>query len=81
METALTPAKARMLTKKFLFNPGAGTSGAYAPTLDDGVAYVASAKGPLTAVNAATGKTLRTWKEPVGWDSAHANPHDQLTRK
>ena len=80
VETALTPAKARTLAKKFLVNPGAGTSGAYAPTIDDGVAYVASAKGPLTAVNAATGKTLRTWKEPVGWDSAHTNPHDQLSQ-
>jgi uncharacterized protein YjbI with pentapeptide repeats/outer membrane protein assembly factor BamB len=79
-ENTLTPAKARTLTKKFLVNPGAGTSGAYAPTIDDGVAYIASAKGPLTAVNAATGKTLWTWKEPVSWDSTHSNPRYQLSQ-
>jgi uncharacterized protein YjbI with pentapeptide repeats/outer membrane protein assembly factor BamB len=80
VENALTPAKARTLTKKFLFSPGAGASGAYAPSIDDGVAYIASGKGPLTAVSAATGKTLWTWKEPGGWDAARTTPHDQLSQ-
>jgi uncharacterized protein YjbI with pentapeptide repeats len=80
VETALTPAKARTLTKEFLFSPGMGASGAYAPSIDDGVAYVASGKGPLTAVNAATGKTLWTWREPGGWDAARTTPHDQLSQ-
>jgi uncharacterized protein YjbI with pentapeptide repeats len=80
VENALTPAKARTLTKKFLFNPGPGASGAYAASIDDGVAYVASGKGPLTAVNAATGKTLWTWKEPAGWDAARTTPHDPLSQ-
>ena len=30
VENTLTPAKARTLAKKFVFNPGAGTSGAFA---------------------------------------------------
>jgi uncharacterized protein YjbI with pentapeptide repeats/outer membrane protein assembly factor BamB len=80
LENALTPAKARALAKKFLVNPGAGTSGAFAASIYDGVAYVASAKGPLTAVNAATGAAMWTWKEPGGWDSTGTNPHDQLSQ-
>lgn len=80
VENTLTPAKARTLAEKFLRSPGAGTSGAFAPSISDGVAYIAAAKGPLTAVSAAVGATLWTWQEPRTWDAAHANPHDPLSQ-
>ena len=80
IENTLSPAKVRVLGKKFVFNPGAGTAGAFPASVDDGAAFVASAKGPLTAVSATTGKTLWTWKEPASWGAAKAAPHDPLSQ-
>jgi uncharacterized protein YjbI with pentapeptide repeats/outer membrane protein assembly factor BamB len=78
IENTITPAKAPALAKKFIFNPGTGAIGAFPASIDDGAAFVASAKGPLTAINAAAGKTLWTWQEPTTWTATHTNPHLQL---
>ncbi len=78
VENTLSPAKAPKLAKKFVFNPA--TAGAFPASVDDGVAFVASAKGPLTAIGATTGKTLWTWKEPASWGSGNASPHDPLSQ-
>ena len=67
VENTLSPANAPKLAKKFAFNPGAGTAGSFPALVDDGAAFVASAEGRLTALNATTGKTLWTWKEPASW--------------
>ena len=81
LENTLTPAAARTLAKKFVVTvAGAGPSGAYAVSVSDGLAYIASAKGPLTVVNAATGKTMWTWTEPGTWDSKHINPRFELSQ-
>lgn len=68
-ENVITAANAGTLVKKFTVSPGGGAQEAFTPAIDDGIAYIAAWEGPLTAVNATTGKELWSWSEPTSWDS------------
>jgi uncharacterized protein YjbI with pentapeptide repeats/outer membrane protein assembly factor BamB len=78
-ENVVTAANASTLIRKFTVNPGGGAQEAFTPAIDDGITYIAAWEGPLTAVNAITGKKLWSWSEPTSWDSSEAPPQLQLS--
>jgi uncharacterized protein YjbI with pentapeptide repeats/outer membrane protein assembly factor BamB len=78
-ENVITAANASTLIRRFTVNPGGGAQEAFTPAIDDGTAYIAAWEGPLTAVNAITGKKLWSWSEPTSWDSSHVPPQLPLS--
>jgi eukaryotic-like serine/threonine-protein kinase len=68
-ENTITPAKAPTLKEKFNFDAQESPNGAFTPSIADGVAYVAASEGPLSAINATTGKRLWSFSEPSTWSA------------
>jgi uncharacterized protein YjbI with pentapeptide repeats/outer membrane protein assembly factor BamB len=72
-ENVLTPANVSHLRRSWVFNPVG--SEANPPTIADGIAYVSTLGGELSAVNASSGRSLWSWT-----DTESQIPENELTQ-